>query len=231
MLSKGKTESDIRYELIRSASRDIWEAYSGDGRLNFKMMSAILKQNGYDLEQLPYRTYRDTEKIWYLKLSNTTITIMKGKGYGTSIKYFDESGAHYGDIKYLDPEKFMDSIREADEKYPEILRTWESFEKETRKFQKIREISENSIDAIVKEKLRGTGIEYNLTLNPTDVLLKIKMKRGRYFEIKLPHNGFSDILTGDFVEEINKVATLLNGIKYTCKIQRYGNNINWFKSE
>ena len=231
MLSKGKTESDIRYELIQSASRDIWEAYSGEGKLNFRMMSAILKQNGYDLEQLPNRTFWDRGKIWYIKLSNTTITIMKGKGYGTSIKYFDESGAHSWDIRYLEPEKFMDSIREADEKYPEIISTWESFEKEIRKFQKIREISENSIDAIVREKLRGTGIKYNLTLEPTDVLLKVKMKRGRYFEIKLPHNGFSDILTGDFVEEINKVATLLNGIKYTCKIQRYGNNINWFKSE
>lgn len=115
--------------------------------------------------------------------------------------------------------------------YPEILRTWESFEKEIIKFQKIKEISENSIEAIVREKLRGTGIEYNLTLEPTDVLLKVKMKRGRYFEIKLPHNGFSDILTEDFVDGINKVATLLNGIKYSCKIQNYGNNIEWFKSE
>lgn len=231
MLSKGKTESDIRYELILSASRDIWEAYSGEGKLNFKMMSAILKQNGYDLEQLPNRTYRDTEKIWYLKLSNTSITIMKGKGYGTSIRFFDESGAHYWDIKYLDPEKFMDSIREADEKYPEILRTWESFEKEIIKFQKIKEISESSIEAIVREKLRGTGIHYNLTLKPTYVMLKIKMKRGRFFEIKLPHNGFSDILTEDFVDGINKVAALLNGIKYSCKIQNYGNNIEWFNSE
>lgn len=59
MLSKGKTESDIRYELIQSASRDIWEAYSGEGKLNFKMMSAILKQNGYDLEQLPNRSFWD----------------------------------------------------------------------------------------------------------------------------------------------------------------------------
>lgn len=229
MLSKGKTESDIRYELIKSASRDIWEAYSGDGKLNFKMMSAILKQNGYDLDQLPFETYWNGSRYWYIKLNSTTITIRKGNG--ATIRYFQDCGADNWYIRYLNPEKFMDSIREADERYPEILRTWEAFEKEIRKFQRIRELSENSIEAIVKEKFRGTGIEYTLTLNPTDVLLKVKMKRGRYFEIKLPHNGFSDILSEDFVEEINKVATLLNGIKYTCRIQRYGNNINWFKSD
>ena len=71
-----------------------------------------------------------------------------------------------------------------------------------------------------------------VTLSTDSLIVTIYLADGCInFEIKLPHNGFSDILTGDFVEEINKVATLLNGIKYTCKIQRYGNNINWFKSE
>ena len=91
-------------------------------------------------------------------------------------------------LSQIDCNKFIESIRQADEMHPEILQVWESFEKEIRKFQKIREISENSIDAIVRERLRSTGIEYNLTLEPTDALLKVKMKRGRYFEIRLPLN-------------------------------------------
>ena len=91
-------------------------------------------------------------------------------------------------LSQIDCNKFIESIRQVDEMHPEILQVWESFEKEIRKFQKIREISENSIDAIVRERLRSTGIEYNLTLEPTDALLKVKMKRGRYFEIRLPLN-------------------------------------------
>lgn len=229
MLSKGKTESEIRQELFSSASKDIWNSCRGGGEMNFKKMSDILKQNGYDLNQLPSETYWNGSRYWYIKLNSTTITIRKGNG--ATIRYFEDYGADSWYIRYLNPERIMYSIREADERYPEILRVWESFEKEIRKFQKIREISESSIDTILREKLRGTGVEYNLTLEPTDVLLKVKMKRGRYFEVKLPHNGFSDILIDDFVEEINKVATLLNGIKYTCRIQRYGNNINWYKSE
>ena len=232
MLSKGESSENIRAELFYSVSNDIREVYLGGENLDFKLMSKILKDNGFDLEQLPYESNWRGYKYWDIKLNNTTITVGGSeKGRGPSIRYFEDVGAHNWYVSFLDPEKFMDSIREADERYPEILRVWESFEKEIRKFQKIRELSENSIDTIVREKLRGTGIQYNLTMNPTHVLLKVKMKRGRYFEVKLPHNGFSDILTDDFVEGVNKVATLLNSIKYTCKIQRYGNNINWFKSE
>lgn len=238
MLSKGKTAKEIRCELFSSVSSDINRTYfRHDSEMDFQTMSDVLKQNGYDLEILPHMTFSfpNTNNYWRIKLNNTTISIdatqMESGRVCTQIRYFQELGSQSYPIGTNDPQKFMDSIREADERYPEVLRVWESFKKEIRKFHKIKEMSESSIDAIVKEKLRGTGFEYNLTLEPTYVLLKVKMERGRCFEIKLPHNGFSDILTEDFVEEINKVATLLNGIKYTCKIQRCGNNINWFKSE
>lgn len=234
MLSKDKTPAEIKEKLFSSASDDICRSFrSKIFDMTFGAMSDILMQNGYDLKQLPCSSYYQ-HYCWKIKLKNTTIRIMarkSGSNYvDVQIYYFLETSSSVPQSQ-INCDKFIESIRQADEMYPEILRVWESFEKEMNKFRKIREMSENSIETLVKERLRSTGIEYNLTLEPTYVLLKVKMNRGRYFEIKLPHNGFSDILTEEFVDVVNKVASFWDNIKYTCKIQEYENYINWFKSE
>lgn len=230
MLSTGRSIIGIRQQFFDNANRDIRELCLGSG-MDFNSLVEVLKENGYDLNNYESQEFRGGT-LWKIKLSNTTITVFKDQRKGKeSINFYDDDCSSLWYISFFDKSKIMDAIREADARCLEVFRVWATFEKEINKFEKVREISENAIVSLVKEKLRGTGIEYNLTLEPTDVLLKVKMKRGRYFEIKLPHNGFFDILTEDFVDGVNKVATLLNGIKYTCRIQRYGQNINWFKSE
>lgn len=229
MLSKGKGTDEIRKQFFNQATEDIRELCLGSG-MDFDSLGEVLKENGYDLKDYEPQKYWNG-MFWKVKLSNTTITLYRRyRGRGL-MKFYDdeESSAWY--ISFFDKSKIMDAIREADARCPEVFRVWATFEKEIKKFEKVREISENAIESLVKEKLKGTGIEYNLKLEPTDVFLKIKMKRGRFLEIKLPHKGFSDILSDGFIKDINSVAQALNSIRYTCRIQRYGNNINWFKSE
>jgi len=228
LLVQGKEHAEIRRLFFRSIDDDLHSSFSGSG-LNMPGLTTRLKDIGINLNQLPYKNDVMGKPWWTVKLKNTTITI--SQILHPTIRLFPDNGAYDWYLKYINPEKIIDAIKEADMNYPRYLQIWADYEKEITKFSKVRVLSEVAIENVVKEKLRGTGIEYNLVFEPTDVLLKIKMRRSRYFEVKLPHKDFSDILTDTLIDDIRKVSSLLNGMRYTCKIQRFGPTIKWLRSE
>ena len=229
-LANGRSMEEIRGEYFREASERLFEICDGGSNMKAHDAIAILNKAGIDIDPSSGTEYWNGYR-WEHKLKITTITITSGTRGGNGAIYLDSYCSRGRYLWAIDPDKLATAVKEADARYPQMLKEWAELEKECIKFQKVKGLSEEAITAIVKEKLMGTGLEYNLTMNPTNVLLRIKMKRARYFEIRLPHDKFSDILTDTLLEDIRNVAGLLNGIKYECKIARYGNDQTWHKSE
>ena len=229
-LANGKSTKEIRRDYFREASDRLFEICDGSSNMKAHDAIAILREAGIDIDPSSGKEcWRGYE--WKYKMTNITLTIRGGdRGGKASICIIPDCGySRY--LWSVDSDKLAAAVKEADAQYPQILREWAELEKECIKFQKIKDLSEEAITAIEKEKLMETGLEYNLTMNPTYVLLRIKMRRARYFEIRLPHDRISDILTDALLEDIRNVAGLLGGIKYECRIARYGNDQTWHKSE
>ena len=228
-LANGKSTEEIRGDYFWEASIRLFEICNGSFSMKAHDAIAVLKEAGIDIDPSSGQECQCGYE-WKHKMTNITLIIRGGgRWIDASICIVPDSG--FRRLLFVDPAKLAAAVKEADARYPQILREWAELEKECIKFQKIKDLSEEAITVIVKEKLMGTGLEYNLTMNTTYVLLRIKMRRARYFEIRLPHDKFSDILTDALLEDIRNVAGLLNGIKYECRITRYGNDQTWHKSE
>lgn len=228
-LKNGWSIQQVRNSFFTHKQREIVH-YSSVESLSFQVAKLKLKEIGLDLKKEDEQESFAGYKYWKFPLDHTTITINTSWNHkGIYIKYFQETS----DLLYItaDIKELTSILKKADESYPEFLREWAEIEKECNKYLKVKELSENAIVALVQEKLKGTGLEYNLTLENAFVLLKVRMKRGRFFELRIHHDKFQELLTDSLVEEIKTISETCDGISCDFRVGRYGNNVTWYKSE
>lgn len=233
-LEKGVTLEEIRAQYIREVNVKRYN-HLARGTMNLASLKASLKRIEIDLDTLPSEEgYYGPS--WTVKLKNTEIRISdrSTKGHPTLALWYYNNLKDHTNGWYLsgkDPDSVVSSILEADAHYPELISRLSEIDREYNKFQTIKNISQESISLLLKEKFSGSGLKYNLTLQPTKVLFKVKLKRSRFFEVALPHDNFANILTDSFVSEIKRVAESIDGLKYNIRIARYGSSEKWFESE
>jgi len=240
MLERGITTNGIQSAFFDSVESDIITLKCSKERMNEAQFKRMLDTEfGINIDFLIWKEVPCTiYKCCDMKLKNATIRLTK---YNTSfssvthrffdIEFWPDLSIHSWRLEWFAPDTLVHVFNTVDERYPEILRAWKDYEKECLKFYKVRKFSEDAITQLVKDKLKGTNFEYNLTMNPTNILIKVKMKRARFFEITIPHKNYYEILSDSFIENIRKVSRLIDEFKCNCRIQGYGNNLRWFKSE
>ena len=114
------------------------------------------------------------------------------------------------------------------EKWPAFLEEWQSIEARIPKLQKQLEIGEATIDAVIKNLLRSRNCKYLLSKDAWTTTLIIKMRYGRYVEIKLkPTMNMAKL--ANFAEMIDTLSEALNTIGSIELVvrQNYRYHINW----
>ena len=229
-LESGETLNEIRRAYIREVDGRRHDGLTG-GTTCLAMLKNALKRKGIDLD-----THQCMQGLfgpyWIIKLKNIVIKIyVRGSRLRLTYHHNENDCAGDYDIQGKNPISVVNSILEADAQYPDLLARLKDIEREYNKFQKVRNISEQSISMLVRDKFGGSGLRYNLTLQPTRVLLRVKLRRGRFFEVTLPHDKFSDILTDNLVCEIRQVAESVDRLGYEIRVARHGSREKWVESE
>jgi hypothetical protein len=93
------------------------------------------------------------------------------------------------------------------------------------------EISQKSIDALIKTQLHDSGYPYTMRQNEAKTLLKIKLKYGRQIEINSSPFNFQKNLVG-LIDKVKKIEELMNSFRSMSVKVTYQNPIeNWIKGE
>ncbi len=91
----------------------------------------------------------------------------------------------------------------------EIFSQFEKKEDEHKKEEKIKEVSLNNIDMVVKTLLKGSGHYYNIDVRQKNCILRIKLDEEKHIEMSLPYKTF--------VKRIEHIVPTINDIKEKFK--------------
>jgi hypothetical protein len=107
----------------------------------------------------------------------------------------------------------------------------EDFKHHCALMRKKYEISQKSIDALIKTQLHDSGYPYSMRQDEAKMLLKIKLKYGRQIEINSSPFNFQKNLVG-LIDKVKKIEELMNSFRSMSVKVTYQNPIeNWIKGE
>lgn len=113
-------------------------------------------------------------------------------------------------------------------KFPDYHEQAQNLRFAREKENKLIDIAEKSIEAVVPQLMSKSGYEWYLDNDETRYILSIKMKKHKMIQISLTPKNFSERIAG-ILKVIAQIETLLDQIPYAVDIKSYGSRMPWRK--
>lgn len=130
----------------------------------------------------------------------------------------------------LDPSELKDHLSVWTDELENRMSRMEDFRHHCVLMQKKYEISQKSIDTLIKTQLNNSGCQYSLRYIDAKTLLKIKLRYGRQIEIISSPFDFQKNLIG-LIDTVKKIEELMNSFgSMSVKVTNQNSHEKWCKN-
>lgn len=146
-----------------------------------------------------------------VRMSNVNITIKKSEAYRLGVKIGFCLGNNLFDVTRNEENAIARIFTEIDRQYPQWEQEWNEIFIEVSKLTKNIDISILSIGAIVRNKLKGSGLPFVLEHFATESKLSLLVENNRQITITIPHDNITETIAS-LPETIQHTTELLRQI-------------------
>jgi len=155
-------------------------------------------------------------KLIVVKMSNVEFKISKSEAYRLGVKIGFYVRGNLFDVTRNEENAIARMFFEINDLYPQWEQEWNEIFIEVSKLTKNIDISILSIGAIVRNKLKGSGLPFVLEHFATESKLSLLVENNRQITITIPHDNITET-----------IASLPETIQYTTELLRQiPNNID-----
>ena len=142
-------------------------------------------------------------------MSNVNITIKKSEAYRLGVKIGFCLGNNLFDVTRNEENAIARMFFEINDLYPQWEQEWNEIFVEISKQTKNIDISILSIDAIVRNKLKGSNLPFHIEHLADESKLSLQIENNRQITLTIPHDKITET-----------IATLQETIQHTTELLR-----------
>lgn len=152
-----------------------------------------------------------------IKLKNVTFKMVHSEAYRLGVRIGFFVGNNLFDITRNEENAIARVFLEIDRLYPQWENEWSEIYIEISKLTKNIDIAVLSTNALVRNKLKGSGLQYHLEHASGISHISVKINDNRQICIPIPHNDIAGTIS-KLPETINKTTALLDQIHENIRI-------------
>jgi len=130
-----------------------------------------------------------------VRMSNVAITIKKSEAYRLGVKIGFCLGNNLFDVTRNEENAIAQIFTEIDRQYPQWEQEWNEIFVEISKQTKNIDISILSIDAVVRNKLKGSNLPFHIEHFADESKLSLLIEGNRQITIAIPHDKITEAIT------------------------------------
>ncbi len=152
-----------------------------------------------------------------IRLNNLTFTIKKSEAYRLGVKIGFCIRNNFFDVTRNEENAIARVFIEIDKQYPQWESEWNDIYIEISKQTKNADIAIITINALVRNKIKNSGLQYSIEHNPDKSLLWLKLENNRQICLPINHNEIAEICN-NLPSTIQEITTLIDQIPSEIRI-------------
>ncbi len=152
-----------------------------------------------------------------IKLKNVTFRMVHSEAYRLGVRIGFFVGNNLFDITRNEENAIAQVFLEIDRLYPQWENEWNDIFLEISKQTKNIDIAVVSINALVRSKLKGSGLQYHIDHDPKISHISVKISNGRQIRIPIPHDSIAETIS-KLMEIIKRTTAILEQIPEPIRV-------------
>lgn len=232
------TDKELAYAICEEILRRFWKLerrVDGDD-LSAQALEERLSSLGYEVsceqeKTAPYQNSYDPERGFFVAMRNMDFFIEDRKD---SVKFIFARLQYHGSlsigIQNLDV--IVDFLVKIDNDMPKIIKRCTERIYNHKKTEKMRALSKATMETVIKETLKNTGILYKLDLNDQRAFLTLKLDRGLETKFNLSYKSFMDKIPY-VVSTVRQLNAIMNSLDQPLRVKTtyHGDKDKWEESK
>ena len=173
----------------------------------------------------PFSAVHSSDVSVKIDLNNSSLNIFRSDGgHWCLYIHFQDYYLNLG-YKLLTKEL----VQQIDTRLPAWLSETQQILYDTQKKEKADQIGRNSIRILVKQRMKETGWEYQLSTEKDNLLLAVKLQKKRMLKVTLPANNMERAKR--LLAELGDYVSAIDSVPMNFRISFQSNKIPWEKND
>lgn len=232
------TDKELAHTICEEINRQFWklERHVDGDDLSAQALEERLSSLGYEVsceqeKTRPYHYYYDNKDFFFVAMNNMDFCV-KGRQEDIELIFarLQYRGSLYISIRNLDV--IVDFLVKIDNDMPKIIKRCTERIYNHKKTEKMRALSKATMETVIKETLKNTGILYKLDLNDQRAFLTLKLDRGLETKFNLSYKSFMDKIPY-VVSTVRQLNAIMNSLDQPLRVKTtyHGDKDKWEESK
>lgn len=231
------TDKELAYAICEEISSQFWklEYRKEHDVLSVQMLAERLSSLGYEVSNekektIPYHNYCNKD-CFYVAMRNMDFCIEgRTNGIELLLARIQYHGSLFISIQNID--YIVDFLVKIDNDMPKIIKQCTERIHNQKKKEKMKALSKATVETVVRETLKNTGILYKLDLNDQRAFLTLKLDRGLETKFSLSYKSFMDKMPF-VVSTVRELNAIMNSLDQPLRVKTtyHGDKDKWEESK
>lgn len=173
----------------------------------------------------PFSALQSSDVSVKIDLSNSSLNIFRAGGRSCMLNILFQNHRLGFGYKLLTKEL----VQQIDSQLPAWLSEAQQILYDTQKKEKADQIGRNSIRILVKQRMKETGWEYQLSTEKDNLLLTVKLQKKRMLKVTLPADNMGRAKR--LLAELGDYVSAIDSVPMNFRISFQSNKIPWEKND
>ena len=173
----------------------------------------------------PFRTFQSSDASVKIDFNNSSLNIFRAGGGPWRLKIHFQN--YNLELEYQLLSKEL--LQKIDARLPAWLSEAQEILYDVQKKEKADQIGRNSIRILVKQRMKETGWEYQLSTEKDNLLLTVKLQKKRMLKVTLPADNMGRAKR--LLAELGDYVSAIDSVPMNFRISFQSNKIPWEKND